>query len=445
MSNHGLGLLGGKSHLRDFPEVLKEVQEYIAKNYAKILKEKPEENRELLKSYIKQYVDRQRIEVEDTDTERLIELLYGEMTGYSFLSLYLHRDDIEEINVNSWDDVKITYSNGETVTAKEKFNSPTHAVDVFRRMLQKNGMIFDNAQPVVVGHLSNKIRITVMNDGVIDKGCGVSASIRIVNPRKLSADDFVKSGTATAEMLEFISTCYNSGVSMCVTGATSSGKTTLMMWVLSKLPYHKRLITLEQNVREFDLVVRDEDGNVRTNVVQMRTRFSDDPKMNIDLSRLVETSLTLTPTHIVVAEMKGGEAYAAIEVANTGHTVLTTTHANSCYETYNRMITLSMLKSSLDKNSLAEAATKAFPIVVFAKKLADKSRRIMEITECERVENGIPILRTLYRFKITDTKEVDGKPKIIGFYEKVNNPTDKLLSQLKENGMSLKVQDRLFG
>ena len=33
-------------------------------------------------------------------------------------------------------------------------------------------MIFDNAQTIVVGHLNNKIRITVMGDGVIDKEKG---------------------------------------------------------------------------------------------------------------------------------------------------------------------------------------------------------------------------------------------------------------------------------
>ena len=59
-------------------------------------------------------------------------------------------------------------------------------------------MIFDNAQTIVVGHLNNKIRITVMGDGVIDKDKGLAVSIRIVNPRKLTKMQFVEFGTATA-------------------------------------------------------------------------------------------------------------------------------------------------------------------------------------------------------------------------------------------------------
>ena len=48
------------------------------------------------------------------------------------------------------------------VPTKERFQTPQHAVDVIRRLLHKSGMILDNSQPGVVGHLSNKIRITVL-------------------------------------------------------------------------------------------------------------------------------------------------------------------------------------------------------------------------------------------------------------------------------------------
>ncbi|MFI3238904.1 MAG: ATPase, T2SS/T4P/T4SS family [Lachnospiraceae bacterium] len=439
-----MALLGSQKITKTFPEVLKEVQAYVAKNYAQILGEYSEDNRDLIKSYIEKYVETKNLSVHDMDQEELTELIYGEMTGYSFLSKYMYRDDVEEINVNQWDDVKITYSNGEILPSKEGFNSPSHATDVIRRMLQKNGMVFDLAEPIVVGHLSKKIRITVMGEGVVDKDRGLSASIRIVNPKKLQIDDFVRYGTATEEMLEFLANCFSHGVSMCITGATSSGKTTLMSWILSRVPYTKRLVTIEQNVREFNLTAKNEEGKVVNNVVHLCTRFSDDPKQNIDSVKLLETTLTINPDCIAVAEMKGVEAFLAIMAANTGHAVVTTIHANSCFDTYYRMVTLSKQMYNMDDNSLMGLATKAFPIVVFAKKLEDNSRRIMEITECERIDKGFPILRTLFRFKITDTMVEDGKTKIIGYYEKVNNPTESLMQRLRENGMPLKLQEKMF-
>lgn len=442
--HNNMGLMGSELRLRPFPEVLKEVQEHITKHYASTLKDDPDESRELIQSYIQKFLERNHTGVAGMEQDELCELIYGEMTGFSFLSRYLYRDDVEEINVNQWKDVKITYVSGDILPSKERFNSPQHAIDVIRRMLHKSGMIFDSAQTIVVGHLSNKIRITVMGDGVIDKDKGLSASIRIVNPRKLTKEQFVGYGTATAEMLDLLAACYCHGVSMCITGATSSGKTTLMSWILGQVPYAKRIVTLEQGCREFDLTVTDEDGNVLNNVVHLVTRFSDDPRQNITLVKLLETTLTINPDCVAVAEMKGAESMQAINAANTGHSVITTIHANSCADTYYRMVTLCKQSYDMDDSTLMGLATKAFPIVTFAKKLEDNSRRIMEISECEYLTDGSRKMRTLYRFNITDNRIVDGKAKIIGHYERVESPSEGLLKRLRENGMSFKTQQQLF-
>jgi pilus assembly protein CpaF len=439
------GFTAGTLHTRSFAEVLKEVQEHISKQYAQILRDDPDEHRELIQSYISRYLDEHRVGVDGIDQTELCELIYGEMTGFSFLTKYLYRDDVEEINVNQWRDVKITYSSGEILPAKEHFNSAGHAVDVIRRLLHQSGMIFDNAQTIVVGHLNNKIRITVMGDGVIDTEKGLAVSIRIVNPKKLTKHQFVQYGTATSEMLDLLSLCFIHGVSMCITGATSSGKTTLLSWILSEIPYNKRVVTIEQGCREFDLTAEDEEGNILNNVVHLVTRFSDDPRQNIDMVKLLETTLTINPDCIAVAEMKGGESMQAINAANTGHAVITTIHANSCEDTYARMITLCKQEQpGMDDQTLRTLATKAFPIVVFAKRLEDNSRRIMEITECETLPNGKDRMRTLYRYNITDTVMTDGKQRISGCYEKVNNLSAGLQKRLRENGLPLKKQEYLL-
>ena len=444
------GVFAGEGNLRPFPEVLREVQEHITRHYAATLEGNPEESRELIQSYIQKYLETNRLGVAGMEPGELCERVYGEMTGFSFLSSYLSRDDVEEININQWKDVKITYSNGDILPCKEHFNSPQHAVDVIRRMLHKSGMVFDSAQTIVVGHLSNKIRITVMGDGVIDQDKGLSASIRIVNPKKLTKQQFIDYGTATAGMLDLLVACYCHGVSLCITGATSSGKTTLMSWILGQVPYNKRIVTLEQGCREFDLTVEDECGEVLNNVVHLVTRPSDDPKQDITLVKLLETTLTINPDCVAVAEMKGAESMQAINAANTGHSVITTIHANSCADTYYRMVTLCKQSYDMDDTTLMGLATKAFPVVAFAKKLEDNSRRIMEISECEYVGDAASgesrrRMRTLYRFHITDNQTVDGKARLIGHYERVEPPSEGLLKRLRENGMCLRTQQELFG
>lgn len=159
------------------------MQEYLASKYSTLMTENPEEQRQQITAYIAKYLNDYSLGVEGMDHEALIDKLYTEMAEFSFLTPYLFASDVEEININSWKDTKITYADGRVVPSKERFQSPQHAVDVVRRLLHKSGMILDNSQPGVVGHLSNKIRITVLGNPLTDKDKGVAASIRIVNPK----------------------------------------------------------------------------------------------------------------------------------------------------------------------------------------------------------------------------------------------------------------------
>ena len=47
------------------------------------------------------------------------------MAEFGFLTRYIYADGIEEININSWKDTKITYADGRVVPSKERFQSPS--------------------------------------------------------------------------------------------------------------------------------------------------------------------------------------------------------------------------------------------------------------------------------------------------------------------------------
>ena len=432
------------SNQKEFADVLHDVQEYLSGKYATLISHNPHEQKQQITAYISKYLTDYALGVEGLSFDELVERLYTEMAEFSFLTEYLFSNNVEEININAWNDIKINYADGRIVPAREKFTSPSHAVDVVRRILHKSGMILDNSQPVIRGHLSNKIRITVFGNPITDHDKGAAASIRIINPQKLAREDFIKNGTATPEMLDFLSIVLRYGVSMCVTGATGSGKTTLMSWILSTIPDDKRVITIENGCREFDLVKYDDDGNVINNVVHLTTKESDDPKQNIDQEKLLEFTLTANPDVICVGEAKSAEAMAAQEAARTGHAVITTTHANSCAATYYRLVTLCRQKYAMDEKTLHNLVTEAFPIVLFAKRLEDNSRKIMEITECEIHEDGSRQIRTLYRYHVTANDYIDGKTHITGYYEKVNDISNGLKKRLLENGMPQSILKELI-
>ena len=336
-----------ESESKDFSSVLQDVQEYISGKYSTLITDGVgADTKEQIKRYISKYVQDRRIAVRDLSGEQLVDALYTEMAEFGFLTKYIFGSGIEEININSWRDIEVLYSSGQMVKLEEHFDSPDHAINVIRRMLHVSGMVLDNASPAVLGHLSKNIRIAVLKTPLVDEDVGVCASIRIVNPQNMQKEDFVRGGTATGPMLDFLSACLRYGVSVCVAGATGSGKTTVAGWLLTTIPDNKRIFTIENGSRELDLV-REKNGRVTNSVIHTITRESENAKQSVDQDMLLDMALRYHPDIICVGEMRSAEAYAAQEAARTGHGVLTTIHSNSSQATWRRMVTLCKRKHEM--------------------------------------------------------------------------------------------------
>ena len=121
---------------REFTDVLNEVQSYISSKYSMLVIDginnvnSGDDNiKQQVKRYIGKYLLDYRISVEGITQTELVDKLYTEMTEFSFLTKYIFGTGIEEININSWDDIEVQYSNGTNVKIDEKFESPEHAMD----------------------------------------------------------------------------------------------------------------------------------------------------------------------------------------------------------------------------------------------------------------------------------------------------------------------------
>lgn len=429
---------------KTFKEVLTEVQEYLSEKYSNLLIDNDGDGKEQIKRYIRQYLLDNKITVSEMSTEELIDNLYMEMAEFSFLTKYIYGTGVEEIDINAWDDIEVQFNDGRNEKLEEHFESPDHAINVVRRMLHMSGNILDNASPKVLGQLGKNIRIAVLKSPLVDEDAGVAASIRIVNPQNMTKEDFIRSGTATDEMLDFLSTCIRYGVSVCVAGATSSGKTTLTGWLLTTIPDEKRIFTIENGSRELDLVRR-KDGKVTNSVIHTLTRPSENKNMEVTQEDLLDMALRFNPEIICVGEMRSSEAYAAQEAARTGHTVITTIHSNSCDSTPGRMVTLCKRVSDMSDEALMKLVTEAFPIVVFAKQLDNKQRKIMEIKEFERRNDGTLGRNSLYRFDIKENRREGNKCIIVGEHIKDEPMSDSLRKRFISNGMPADELKRFIG
>ena len=429
---------------REFSEVLREVQGYLSKEYSNLVTAAgSEEVKSQIRRFAGKYIQDHRITVQGMTTEELINAIYSEMAEFGFLTKYIYGEGIEEIDVNAWDDVEVQFSGGMTKKLDEHFNSPEHAINVIRRMLHVSGMVLDDASPSVLGHLSKNIRIAVLKTPVVDEDVGVAASIRIVNPQNMNKEDFIRGGTATDEMLNFLSECIRYGISVCVAGATSSGKTTLLGWLLTTIPDNKRIYSIENGSRELALVRR-KDGKVVNSVIHTLTRDSENERQRVDQIALLDMALRFNPDIIVVGEMRGPEANAAQEAARTGVAVVTTIHSMSCDATYRRMVSLCKRAADMSDETLMGFVTEAYPIVAFCKQLENKERRLMEIMECEIQPDGTRVFRPLFQYRITENRVEDGKFIIAGSHKKVNAISDSLARRFMENGMPQEILKKLL-
>lgn len=422
-----------------YEQILTDVQRFVTQNHADTLSNEgnPEEARKLLKDYILQYVQNRSYHVDGQTTVELVDSLYEDMAGISFLKKWIYKPGVEEVNINAYDDIEVITSGGHSEKIPDRFPSPQAAIDVTRRLLNTCGMVIDDTMPSVIGFLDKNIRISVDKTPIVDPEVGINASIRIVNQQSVSKDKLIASGSATEEMLDFLTCCIRYGVSVCISGSTGSGKTTLMSWLLSMVPNNRRLITIEEGSREFDLIKRDAEGHAINSVVHLLTRPSENPALDIDQDLLLERVLRKHPDVIGVGEMRSAkEALSVAESSRTGHTVVTTIHSNSAESTYRRMMTLAKRKYNMADEILMQIMVEAYPIVVFTKQLEDGSRRTMQIIEGEDYKDGELIFHPLYQFDVTDNiTDAYGNITVIGSHKKLGGISDNLKRRMLDNGV----------
>ncbi len=420
----------GGTHIKqvEFHVLLEQTQAYLSQHYAAIF---DEEHLPQMRPYIEQFLQDNQYSMENMTTGELVNRLYREMAEYSILTPYLGSPDLEEININAWDDVALTYRDGSVVKLREHFYSPQHAEDIVKRLLHHSGMIIDNAKPITEGYLPHNTRITAIKSPVT---ANISASLRLLHPLSTTLEDMVKQQTANQEMIDFLSMCIRYGVSMVIAGATTSGKTSALNALVQGLPDDKRIFSIETGARELSLVKRDAAGRVCNNVVSTLSKPSDLPAYTVTQEDLVVASLRFNPDLIIVGEMRDVECYSAVEASLTGHTVLSTVHAGDADAANLRIAMLCQKRFPVDLRLSMLQAGQAFPVVAFINTLENHERKIMDISECVVSKDGTFMYQTLYRYHITRNEIINGQYRIEGCFEKVHPISSSLQKRLIRYG-----------
>ena len=125
------------------------------------------------------------------------------------------------------------------------------------------------------------------------------------------------------ELGPFLTLAVEERKNIAFVGNTGSGKTTLMKTVCQDIPRHERLITIE-DVRELFLPNH-------PNRVHLLYSKGGQGVAKVTPSDLIASNMRMKPDRVLLAELRGGEAFDFLKLLTTGHSgSITSYHAESC-------------------------------------------------------------------------------------------------------------------
>ena len=150
---------------------------------------------------------------------------------------------------------------------------------------------------------------------------GTTLTIHKFQTKFFTADELVRIGTMTPEVLAMVRAAIEHNENILISGGTSTGKTTLLNALAAFLPANDRVVLIEDTAElQID----------RPNLVRFEARREQAGLPAVTIRELLRATLRHRPDRIIVGEVRGGEAFDLLQALNTGHSgTLSTIHANS--------------------------------------------------------------------------------------------------------------------
>lgn len=300
-------------------------------------------------------------------TEQLVRAAVSRLDGLGALDALLHDPTVDEVLVNAGGDVWVE-RDGTLVPAGHLAAGDLGVV--IERILAPLGRRLDRSSPIVDARLADGSRVCAAIPPVaVDGAC---LAVRRFRDRTLPLDAFCPS--AVAQLLdELVARRCNTIVS----GATSSGKTSLLNTVLGLTDHGERIVTIEDTAELLPAC----DHLVR---LEARPPTPDGPTA-VTLDHLVRTAMRLRPDRLVVGEVRGTEVLALVQALNTGHDgSWSTCHANSALDALRRLETL-LLQAAPTWPLIAARhhLARSVDVVVHVARTGRSARHVVEIAEVQ--------------------------------------------------------------
>ncbi len=188
-----------------------------------------------------------------------------------------------------------------------------------RNIARALGAEISEENPILDSRLPDGSRVAIVLAPVSVEGTTIS--IRKFQNRRYNAEELVRLGTLTAEVLAHLRNAVFSRQNILISGGTGTGKTTLLNALAAFISDEERLFVIE-DTSEIQIN--------KPHLVRFEERKAQPDWPAVTIRDLLRASLRMRPDRILLGEVRGGEAFDFLQALNTGHSgTLSTIHANS--------------------------------------------------------------------------------------------------------------------
>ena len=303
-----------------------------------------------------------------------VALLADAIDGYGPLTPLMSDGEVTDVLVNGTEPVWVERA-GALESTDIRFESLDELSGLIERLLGNAGARADSSRPLADARLGDGSRLHVVLPPVAPEGPLVS--IRKFPETRFDLDDLVARGMLDATQAALLATLVKDRRSIAVSGATGTGKITLLNALLGVVPPTERVVVVEE--------IPELGPGCRGAVSLVARPPNVEGAGAIDLGLLARAALRMRPDRIVVGEIRGDEALAALAAMATGHEgSMVTVHARTPDDALERFVTLALQAGSgASEAALQRQVTRALEVVVQLGR-DERGRRI--VTAIEDVE-----------------------------------------------------------
>jgi flagellar protein FlaI len=291
-------------------------------------REDPDEDPEVaLQRELRSRLGKYGIETDVAGFYRLYYYLHRRFRGFGRIDPLMHDPNIEDISCDGYD-VPLYAYHADYQDIETNISYAQEELDSYIvRMAQQAGRHISVGNPVVETTLEDGSRAELaLGEEVTPHGSAFT--IRKYSEEPFTPIDLLAFGTYSLEQMAYLWMAIEHNKNIIFAGGTASGKTTSMNAISMFLPPRSKLITIE-DTRELALY--------HDNWLSCVTRERLDEGSNVTMYDLLRSALRHRPEYIIVGEVRGEEAITLFQAMNTGHTTLSTMHADSVQTVINRL------------------------------------------------------------------------------------------------------------